>query len=146
MSHPAEPSPSGSPSPEKTGPDGAPGAEGPRPGWLFLVVILLTGAMLYSAAPGWLVAIPLVFAAAAIGLAVWLLRRAPRGMMRTWLVVVMVMAGVNLFMSLGNIALQPVLGPFRECVSSSVTLSGVNECQSEYQNAVERMTGAQLPR
>lgn len=112
---------------------------------MLLLVVLMTGVILYSSAPlPWLV-LPLALSLASVGVAVYLLvlmsRARLRGVIRAWAVTMLVFASLSSLFTVGAIALQPIIGPFQTCIRDSVTLTGVHSCQTEYEKSVERMTG-----
>lgn len=112
---------------------------------MLLLVVLMTGVILYSSAPmPWLV-LPLALSLASVGVAVYLLvlmsRTRLRGVIRAWAVTMLVFASLSSLFTVGAIALQPIIGPFQTCIRDSVTLTGVHSCQTEYEKSVERMTG-----
>lgn len=138
---PPSPQPGSQPGPQSEQPTGLAG----QGGWIALLAILMSGVVLMSSAPmPWLL-LPMALSAISIVLAAVILSRLNKarvkGFMRTWTVIMIVFASMSLLFSLGTLALQPILGPFRDCIRESVTLSGIHECQAEYTQKIERMTG-----
>jgi hypothetical protein len=90
--------------------------------------------------------IPIAFSLAAVGVSIMVLvrlsRAGVRGFIKTWTIVLMCFAGLSLVFTLAAMALQPILGPYQECMQTSVTLTGVNQCQADYQQMLERLGGS----
>ncbi len=115
-------------------------------GWLLLLAVLLTGSMMGSAATLPWALVPLVFSVAAIAVSVKILRQLKiagvKGFIRTWTVILLVFSAMSAFLTVTAMAFRPIIGPYQDCMQNAVTLTGLNECQADYQKMLEKMAGA----